>query len=96
MQKCDKCNTQFSWSEIYNSFVWIYKPIECNNCGMEHRITILGRLSFAFCTIVPSLIFFNFLSPFENYYILTFVIGIFILLVGSLLTPFLVKYKGVL
>ncbi|MGM0852643.1 MAG: TIGR04104 family putative zinc finger protein [Bacillota bacterium] len=95
MQKCDKCNTQFRWSKIYKSFVWTYKPIECNNCGTEHRITILGRLSFVFCTIVPSLIFLNFPSPFESF-ILTLVIGLFILLVGSLLTPFLVKYKGLL
>ncbi|MHA7136639.1 TIGR04104 family putative zinc finger protein [Rossellomorea arthrocnemi] len=94
MQKCDHCNTPFSWSEIYKSFIWTYKPIECNNCGTEHRITILGRVSFVFCTIVPSLIFLNFLSPFDNF-ILTFVIGISILLGGSLLTPFFVKYKSI-
>ncbi|WP_442893611.1 TIGR04104 family putative zinc finger protein [Bacillus sp. 2205SS5-2] len=95
MQKCDKCKIEFSWSKIYKSFVWKYKPIECNNCGTEHRITKTGRLSFVLCTIVPSLIFMNVLSPFENI-ILTLVIGIFILIVGSLLTPFFVKYKGLL
>ncbi|MGG1629561.1 TIGR04104 family putative zinc finger protein [Rossellomorea sp. NRS-1567] len=93
LQKCDHCNTPFCWSEIYKSFVWTYKPIECNNCGTEHRITILGRLSFVLCTIVPAMIFMNFLSPFDNF-ILTFVILISILLGGSLLTPFFVKYKG--
>ncbi|TMU88349.1 hypothetical protein FGG79_02580 [Bacillus sp. BHET2] len=93
LQKCDKCTNQFSWSEIYKSFIWTYKPFECNNCGTEHRITIFGRVSFAFCTIVPSTTFMNFLSPFENI-ILTLVIGMIILLVGSLLVPFFVNYKG--
>ncbi len=93
MQKCDTCTTPFSWNEIYQSFVWTYKPIECNNCGTEHRITFFGRVSFAICTIVPSVTFMNFLSPFENIF-LTLVIGMFILLVGTLVTPFFVKYKG--
>lgn len=93
MQKCDHCHTPFSWSEIYQSFVWTYNAIECRNCGTEHGITFLGRLSFVFCTIVPALIFLIFLSPFDNV-ILTFVIGMSILLGGSLLTPFFVKYRG--
>ncbi|WP_170132883.1 TIGR04104 family putative zinc finger protein [Saliterribacillus persicus] len=95
MQKCDKCNTPFSWSKIYKSFVLKYKPITCNKCGTEHNITKLGRLAFVFCTIVPFFIFVNFLASFENF-ILTLVIGLIILLLGSLLAPFFIKYKGIL
>ncbi|WP_407652054.1 TIGR04104 family putative zinc finger protein [Aquibacillus koreensis] len=92
LQKCDKCNTPFSWSKIYKSFIWTYKPIACSTCGTEHRISLLGRFTFVFCTILPSMIFMNFLTPFESF-TLTLVIGIIILLVGSLLTPFFVTYK---
>ncbi|MBW3111644.1 hypothetical protein KYJ26_07380 [Bacillus sp. MCCB 382] len=94
MQKCDKCQTPFSWKKIMKSFIWTYKPIHCSNCGTEHDITIRGRLAFVLCTILPAILFFNFLSPFENF-VLTFGIGMLILLVGTLVTPFLVTYKSV-
>ncbi|MCA1057660.1 hypothetical protein LCL96_01855 [Rossellomorea aquimaris] len=95
MQKCDKCNTQFSWSEIFKSYIWIYTPIECRNCGTVHKITLLGRLTFVSYTIVPALVFFHFISPFENF-ALNFGIQLIILLVGSLFTPYVVRYKGIL
>ncbi|WP_163100699.1 TIGR04104 family putative zinc finger protein [Peribacillus alkalitolerans] len=92
MQKCENCNTQFSWYKIFKSNVWSYKPIECDRCGSEHKITFLGRVTFVSLTIIPMMIFINFLSPFNNI-IVSFFIGISILLIGSLLAPFLVKYK---
>ncbi|WP_091480962.1 TIGR04104 family putative zinc finger protein [Gracilibacillus orientalis] len=92
LQKCSKCNRHFRWAEIYNSFVWSYKPIECNKCGTEHRITISGRFTCVFLIIVPMLIFTNFLSPFENFFV-TLAIGLSLLIIGSLLTPFFVTYR---
>ncbi|WP_374054524.1 TIGR04104 family putative zinc finger protein [Rossellomorea sp. FM04394] len=94
LQKCDRCQTSFSWRAILKSFIWTYKPIHCTNCGTKHEITIRGRLSFVLCTILPAILFFNFLAPFENF-VLTIGIGMLILLVGTLLTPFVVTYKGV-
>ncbi|WP_413469216.1 TIGR04104 family putative zinc finger protein [Rossellomorea aquimaris] len=94
LQKCDKCHRTFSWKTIFRSFIWTYKPIHCTNCGTVHEITIRGRFSFTLCTILPAILFFNFLTPFENF-VLTFVIGMLILLVGTLLTPFLVTYKSI-
>lgn len=93
LQKCNKCNAPFSWSELYKIIVRSSKPFKCNNCETEHSITVSGRFTFVFLTLVPAMIFMNFLSPFDNY-ILTLVIGIFILSVGSLLAPYFVKYKG--
>src|SRR5699024_8582771 len=93
LQRCEKCNTQFSWSKIYTSFVWTHKPIVCDKCGAEHRITISGRFTFVFLTIVPMLIFTYFLSPFSNI-LVTLGIRFFIVVGGSLLTPFFVTYKG--
>src|SRR5699024_1894054 len=91
IQKCQTCNAQFSWSKIYKSFLWTYKPIKCSECGMVHKITIPGRITFVSLTIVPMLIFANFLSPFNNF-IATLVTGILILIIGSFLTPFFVTY----
>ncbi|WP_442857108.1 TIGR04104 family putative zinc finger protein [Bacillus sp. FJAT-45037] len=95
LQKCENCNEQFSWSKIYKSFWWAYKPINCDKCGKEHRITIIGRFTFTFLTIVPMLIFGNFLSPFSNFF-MTLTIGFAILMIGSLFAPYFVKYTRVL
>ncbi|WP_171038264.1 TIGR04104 family putative zinc finger protein [Aquibacillus sediminis] len=92
MQKCEKCYAQFSWSQIYKSFWWNYKPIKCNECGTTHKITIPGRFTFVSFTILPMLIFGNFLSPFNNI-LLTLSIAFFIFIIGTLLPPFFVTYK---
>ncbi|MED3572665.1 TIGR04104 family putative zinc finger protein [Cytobacillus praedii] len=92
MQKCKKCNTQFSWSTIYKSFWWGYKPIECENCNAEHRIIVRGRLIFVSLTILPMLVFGFFLSPFDSAFA-TICAGIAILIIGSLFTPYLVKFR---
>ena len=93
MQKCKNCNAQFSWNKIYKSFWWNYKPIKCDNCGTEHRITISGRITFVSLTILPMLIFGNFLSPFNSVFV-TLGTALLIFFVGSLFIPFLVTYKS--
>ncbi|MFS1515445.1 TIGR04104 family putative zinc finger protein [Bacillus sp. SCS-151] len=92
LQKCVNCNRQFSWSKIYKSFWWAYKPIECDNCNTEYRIRLSGRFVFVSLTLLPMLIFSFFLSPFSNPF-LTIGMGLTILLIGSLFTPYLVRYK---
>lgn len=94
MQTCKNCNTQFSWSKVYISFWKGYKPIECENCNTEHRILVLGRVVFVSLTILPMLVFGFFLSPFDQSFA-TIGVGIAILLIGSLFTPYLVKYKKI-
>ena len=93
MQKCRKCIKPFSWGEIYRSFWgWMYKPIKCDKCGTVHHITIIGRLTFVSVTILPMVIFLNFLSPFDNFFS-TLGVGIAILILGSLLAPYLLRFK---
>lgn len=94
MQKCKNCNMQFSWVNIYKSFWWGYKPIECETCNTEHRITVLGRIIFVSLTILPMLVFGYFFSPFYHAFA-TMGVGIAILIIGSLFTPYMVKYKKV-
>ncbi|WP_165769034.1 TIGR04104 family putative zinc finger protein [Virgibacillus profundi] len=93
MQKCESCSSQFSWSKIYKSFWWAYKPIECGNCGVKHRITILGRFTFVALTMIPMLTFMYFLTPFNNI-IATIGTGSIILIIGSLFTPYVVQYEN--
>lgn len=94
MQKCKSCNAQFSWASIYESFWLGYRPIVCSQCKVEHKITVLGRLIFVALTILPTLLFWNFFSPFNNFFV-TLGVGIAILLFGSVISPYLVKFKKV-
>lgn len=92
LQKCNKCNKQFRWSKIYESFWLNYKPIICNECDTTHKITMLSTLIFVSITILPMLSFGFFLTPFSNG-LMTLGIATFIFIIGSLLAPFLVTYK---
>jgi len=93
VQQCQKCNMPFIWNSIYRSFLgWVYSPIICDKCGTKHRITFSGRFVVTFLTVLPMLTFMNFYRLFDHA-LLTFGLGIFIAFIGSLLTPFLVRFK---
>ncbi|WP_419465967.1 TIGR04104 family putative zinc finger protein [Bacillus spongiae] len=92
LQKCENCNRQFSWGKIYNSVWSSYKPIECDNCNKEHSITTSGKVIALSLTILPLLIFAFVLSPFSNSF-LNISAGLIVLFIGSLFTPYLVKYE---
>ena len=92
LQKCDKCKSQFKWSKILKSLWKGYKPIQCDNCSSEHKLTFPSRFTVISLTMLPFFIFYFFLSPFDNV-IMTFIIGLCIATLGFLLTPYVVHYK---
>ncbi|MGM9950408.1 MAG: TIGR04104 family putative zinc finger protein [Lysinibacillus sp.] len=94
LQKCGQCNSSFSWSKIFKSYwyKWNYGPLECDNCGTIHKITILGRCTIVAVSILPMQIFCYFLIPFDGIF-LPFVGGFLIATVGILLSPYVVRYK---
>ncbi|WP_396334487.1 TIGR04104 family putative zinc finger protein [Alkalihalobacillus sp. MEB130] len=93
MQQCEKCETPFTWRHIFSSSLWGYRPIHCRQCDLEHKITIWGRFTFVFLTLVPFYLFTMFLSPFTTFFY-TFSIGVIILIIGSVVTPYFLKYKA--
>lgn len=97
LQKCEKCNASFSWSGLYKSFLGLagYKSIECANCGAKHKITILGRFTFVALTILPMLIVSNLIMIFTTFHNVVAILGIglAVLLIGSLLTPYMVRFR---
>ncbi|NCU19088.1 TIGR04104 family putative zinc finger protein [Pallidibacillus pasinlerensis] len=92
MQKCNNCNTPFNWRIIFKSFWWIYKPIECDTCGTEHKITLFGRSTIAAMSILPIWIFGYILSPTDNIFVLAG-IGLLMGIIDFLLSPYIVRYK---
>lgn len=97
LKKCENCNIPFSWNKVYKSFWGLlgYKKIECGNCGAEHKITFGGRLTNVALTILPMLILTNYIIYFTSFnnIIVTLGLGLAILLIGSLFTPYLVRFK---
>ncbi|WP_166672533.1 TIGR04104 family putative zinc finger protein [Cytobacillus firmus] len=93
IQKCDTCNIPFKWIKIFRAN-WFYITINCDRCGTEYKITFPSRFICVSFTIIPMWIYGLFLSPFNNVFI-TIVLCIAIAIIGSLFTPFLVKYKKV-
>ncbi|MDR7080706.1 CXXC-20-CXXC protein [Neobacillus niacini] len=92
MQKCENCNSPLSWSKIYKSTAWLYKSIECDNCGTKHKINLFSKCTVVALSILPLFIFFYFLSPFNNGY-LNLGIGALISIVACLFAPYVVRYK---
>lgn len=95
MQKCQNCNVPFSWGKVYKSFWGLtgYQPIVCDNCGVKHKITIIGRFTVVTLTILPMLIITNNIIPYTSF-ISTLITGLAILFTGSMFTPFLVRFKA--
>jgi CXXC-20-CXXC protein len=93
LQKCEKCNSSFSWSKIFKSYKWDYGPFVCDNCGTIHKITILGRFTIVAVSILPMQIFYYSLIPFDDIF-LTIGVGFLIAMIGLLLSPYVVRYKA--
>lgn len=91
MEKCKSCSHPFTWKELYKSFIFGYKPIECSNCGSVNIINIPSRLLLGFLTIMPMLVYGLYFSIYHSitYLAVALIISFFI----SLSFPFIAKYK---
>ncbi|WP_083446210.1 TIGR04104 family putative zinc finger protein [Viridibacillus arvi] len=95
LQKCDKCNTQFKWSKIIKSLFLSYRPIQCNQCGTEHRIIFFSRIILSLLSVLPLWLFGFIISPQLSLSIsYTFPIIILYVVFLFLLFPFFSKYKS--
>ena len=92
LQKCDKCNAQFKWTEIYRSLWLVYRPIRCNKCGTKHKIVFSSRILLSFLSVVPMVVFDLFVSKFTIFF--TIMINIIFIVLLSLFLPFFVKYTS--
>ncbi|MHA6251876.1 TIGR04104 family putative zinc finger protein [Oceanobacillus sp. CAU 1775] len=92
LQKCGKCNTAFTWGQLYASFWLAFKPISCKNCGTTHEVTNGGRFRFIVLTVIPFLIIYNFISETSSIYLILGIAVIIIFLL-SFFTPYIIPYK---
>ena len=93
LQQCEKCASIFDWKQIYKSICFNYRPINCNECGSQHKIHFLSRFIVVMVSLVPT---YSFLIISPQYLKVNFWIGLFIIIgwvsLSSLIIPFLVRY----
>ncbi|OMC89020.1 TIGR04104 family putative zinc finger protein [Viridibacillus sp. FSL H7-0596] len=95
LQKCDKCNTQFKWSIIFKSLFLAHRPIQCNQCGTEHRIIFFSRVILSFLSVIPLWIFGFIISTqlslsISYTFSIMIIYGVFLFL----LLPYFAKYNS--
>ncbi|SFF57401.1 cxxc_20_cxxc protein [Halobacillus alkaliphilus] len=93
MTSCECCHTEFQWGEILNRNL-LYGLISCRKCGCEHTMDFPSRFKVTLVSVVPFLVFGLFLTPFDNTFF-TIVAGLFIFVLGMLISPFVTNYKQV-
>lgn len=94
IQKCDECNSQFKWSQIFSSLlVGGIKAVHCRKCGTKHEMAFASTMLFLMLMILtftmPSIVAYK-----KEIYepVSTFLITIIILLSLSLYLPYILRY----
>lgn len=95
VQKCEKCHSLFSWSKIFKSLWLGYRPVQCRQCGVKHRISFFSRILLSLLTVIPMFLFGSTLInkwSLSIPYIVSLMIIYGVLL--SALFPYLAKYNS--
>ncbi|XXM73114.1 TIGR04104 family putative zinc finger protein [Lysinibacillus sphaericus] len=93
LPQCQNCHSTFGFKRVYRYLMGPqYKPLICPDCGQEHFTKVSGRLAGSLLMIGPLWVFVQFLSPFSNIF-LTIGSGFCLGIIGSLLSPYLIKLE---
>jgi CXXC-20-CXXC protein len=94
LPRCNKCGLQMKWGVI-NKSLWLgYKPIICEKCNTEYKISFSSRGLVSIFIVAPMVFFGTFLFNYfhlNNFLTILFLISISIFF--SLFLPFMVKYN---
>lgn len=96
MQKCHTCNTAFTWRQVNSSLTKGYQPIICQQCGAIYTITASSRLINSIAmALLPMVIAFYSMSALEISFWLSLGLLLVLIILATIVTPYLVKYKKV-
>lgn len=97
VQKCQKCENQFTWKSMEKSLFWGYKPITCSRCHSTHYVSFWTRIILAgSITMIPLGLMFMIIIPFRiiplsvEYWVAFYLIWA-ALVIG--IAPFFARYK---
>lgn len=71
---------------------FFYGQEPCSSCGCEHKLTLLTRFVVTGMTSLPFAFFVLLFKPFHHFF-LNILVGLFIVMFGLFLTPFVSNYK---
>lgn len=96
IQKCKKCGAKFKYLDILESVGWVYKPLICRNCGVQHSLKMLYIIILAILLTLP-VFFIDQISKFIlktslNIGILVFFYITYISIIIGLY-PFVIRYR---
>lgn len=53
IQQCAECHANLKWTFIIKS-IWLgYKPIQCHQCGKQHKVSFKTRYKTTISMIIP-------------------------------------------
>lgn len=91
MQKCQKCENQFTWKSMEKSLFWGYKPITCSRCHNAHYVGFWTRIGLSgSMTMVPMVLLFMRVIPLRVEYWIAFYLLWAALVIGT--APFFARY----
>lgn len=94
LPKCNECHSQIQWGKVIKSYWSGYKPIQCQNCKTEQKMSISSRIITSILQgIFTASIIFVFLHYQLNIYLGVMMI-IFVSILISLFFPFIIKYNN--
>jgi CXXC-20-CXXC protein len=97
MQKCQKCENQFTWKSIEKSLALGYRPITCSKCQSVHYVSFWTRLILAgSITMIPLGLMFMIIIPFRIIPLsVEFWIAFYLIWAAVIIgiTPFFAKYR---
>lgn len=91
MQKCQKCENQFTWKNVEKSLALGYKPITCERCHSIHHVGFWTRLGLAVSiTMLPMVLLFLRVIPMGMEYWIAFYLVWAAVVIG--IAPFFARY----
>ncbi|TWT07465.1 hypothetical protein FQV26_06525 [Planococcus sp. CPCC 101016] len=91
MQRCEICQTSFTWKQISKSLWMAYKQVACPNCGRVHKVRFLSRLLASLLTVGPVFAYSFFSYPTSTQALLFGALALFLFI--FLLLPYLMQYR---
>lgn len=91
MQRCEVCQSPFTWKQVNKSLWLAYKPIACPNCGRRYKVQFLSRLLVSLLVVGP-IFASSFLSHPTNTQALI-VVALILLPAICFAMPYLMRYR---
>ena len=96
IQRCEKCGTKFKYMDVLESIGWVYKSLECDNCGAKHNFKMYHILIIIVLLIAP-ILFINQIGQVPLTILIRTMMALFYIVYIAViigLYPFIIRYRA--